>query len=45
MLFQPVWYNDYVGLPDQQSRQAIIAQYAKQLTEPELEEVTRVTEG
>ncbi|XP_065637737.1 uncharacterized protein LOC111998138 [Quercus suber] len=33
------------GLPDQQSRQAIIAQYAKQLTEPELKEVARVTEG
>ncbi|KAL4628275.1 hypothetical protein ACB092_05G225500 [Castanea dentata] len=33
------------GLPDQQSRQAIVAQYAKQLTEPELEEVARVTEG
>lgn len=33
------------GLPDQQSRQAILAQYAKQLTERELEEVAMVTEG
>lgn len=33
------------GLPDQQSRQAILAQYAKQLTERELEEVAGLQKG
>ncbi|KAL4628278.1 hypothetical protein ACB092_05G225600 [Castanea dentata] len=32
------------GLPDQQNRQEITAQYAKHLTKPELDEVARVTE-
>jgi len=32
------------GLPDQQNRQEIAAQYAKHLTKPELDEVARVTE-
>lgn len=32
------------GLPDQQNREEIAAQYAKHLTKPELDEVARVTE-
>jgi hypothetical protein len=32
------------GLPDRQNRQEIAAQYAKHLTESELEEFARVTE-
>lgn len=32
-------------LPDQQNRQEIAAQYAKHLTEPELVEFAKVTEG
>ncbi|KAM3749225.1 hypothetical protein ACB098_05G167100 [Castanea mollissima] len=32
------------GLPDQQNRQEITAQYAKHLSKPELDEVARVTE-
>lgn len=33
------------GLPDQRNRQEIAAQYAKHLTEPELVEFAKVTEG
>lgn len=33
------------GLPDERNRQEIAAQYAKQLTKPELNEFARITEG
>ena len=33
------------GLPDERNRQEIAAQYAKQLTKPELNEFAKNTEG